>query len=544
MLYAVHFLVTYLTATAQSAPAALKKRATSLYAPYNSSCPSTPLVRPASGISSNESAYFNVRKPLADQALKSWLQTISFNSNVSTLPSIGLTTSGGGYRSLLEGAGVVQAFDSRDSQTSTSGLFQALTYHAGLSGGAWLVSSLAGNDWPTVSSLVSGLWSDAFEETLFLPGGAVAAPVDDATITNDLIAKDEAGFDPVLTDPWGRLISYQLLYGYDGGVADRLSGIATESQFVAAAVPYPILTALQLPTGECLPTDASTQFELHPFEFGSWDSGVTAFAQTAYVGTRMNNGVPASPNECIQNFDNLGYAFGTSSTLFSTICGGVPVTNSTIDLIDALDSLLQDDEDLVERDEFAVYPNPFYGYSSSPGVETETELHLVDGGSSNQNNPIWPFIQPDRSEVIDVLIVNDDSADTTDNFPNGTEIHHTYVRAQQLGLTRMPDIPEVSTFVSEGLNKRAVFFGCYDSTKLTIIYLPNVNYSYPSNQPTSKFQYFPNETAGMIANGNLIATQNEEDGWPLCLACGIMHKSFSSVPSDCDDCLTKYCWTD
>jgi lysophospholipase len=205
--------------------------------------------------------------------------------------------------------------------------------------------------------------------------------------------------------------------------------------------------------------------------------------------------------------------------------------------------LLGIDEAGIERDEFAVYPNPFYGYSTSPAVQTETELYLVDGGSSNQNNPIWPFIQPARSGFIDVLIVDDNSADTTDNFPNGTEIYHTYLQAQRVGLTRMPDIPPVSTFVSEGFNKRAVFFGCSDKTKLTIIYLPSVNYTYPSNQPTSKFQYAPNETAGMIANGNLIATQNGDSGWPLCFACGIMHKSSSSLPSGCNACLTKYCWT-
>jgi lysophospholipase len=543
MLYAIIFLVTYHTILVQSAPTVLKRQESSLYAPVNSSCPNTPLVRPANEISSKETAYFNSRKELADLALQTWLQTIPLNNDVSKLPSIGLTTSGGGYRSLLEGAGIVQAFDSRDSNSSTSGLFQALTYHAGLSGGAFLVSSLAGNNWPTISSLISGLWSSAFEDTIFLPGGALGAGVDDETITNDLAAKDEAGFPPVLTDPWGRLFAYQLLYGYDGGVATRLSGIAENSEFVDATVPYPILTAIQLPTGQCLPTDTSTQFELHPFEFGSWDKGVMAFTQTAYLGTNMSNGCPVDPNQCIQNFDNLGYALGTSSTLFSAICAGVPATNSSNDLISALDLLLQKDESDIENDQFAVYPNPFYGYFYSSGVQTETDLHLVDGGSSNQNNPIWPFIQPARSEVMDVLIVNDNSADTDDNFPNGTEIYHTYLQATRLGLTRMPDIPSTDTFVSEGLNKRAVFFGCSDQTKLTIVYLPNVNYSYPSNQPSANFQYDPDETDGMIANGNLIATQNGEDGWPLCLACGIMHKSFSSIPSDCNDCLTEYCWT-
>jgi hypothetical protein len=43
-------------------------------------------------------------------------------SEVLTL-EIALTTSGGGYRSLLTGAGVIQGLDARDSNVSTSGLF-------------------------------------------------------------------------------------------------------------------------------------------------------------------------------------------------------------------------------------------------------------------------------------------------------------------------------------------------------------------------------------------------------------------------------------
>jgi lysophospholipase len=49
---------------------------------------------------------------------------------------LALTTSGGGLRSLLSGAGVVQGLDSRDSNVSTSGLYEALTYQTGLSGGS------------------------------------------------------------------------------------------------------------------------------------------------------------------------------------------------------------------------------------------------------------------------------------------------------------------------------------------------------------------------------------------------------------------------
>lgn len=98
--------------------------------------PSTPLVGIANGISSAESNYITQRYSKASIALTAFLKTTNATFSVAKLPVVALTTSGGGYCSLLTGAGVIQGFDSRDSNTSVSGLFQALTYEAGLSGGA------------------------------------------------------------------------------------------------------------------------------------------------------------------------------------------------------------------------------------------------------------------------------------------------------------------------------------------------------------------------------------------------------------------------
>jgi hypothetical protein len=64
------------------------------------------------------------------------------------------------------------------------------------------------------------------------PGGFAIA-VDDALIVNDIVAKDAAGFPITLTDASGRLLSYQLLYGTDGGVSNRLSSIANLPQFTS-----------------------------------------------------------------------------------------------------------------------------------------------------------------------------------------------------------------------------------------------------------------------------------------------------------------------
>lgn len=208
--------------------------------------------------------------------------------------------------------------------------------------------------------------------------------------------------------------------------------------------------------------------------------------------------------------------------------------------METLEAIIVRTHDAVERDLFSPYPNPFYQYSASSLVSSEKELLLVDGGIGGQNNPIWPFIQDSRS--VDVLIVSDNSADQ-DDWPNGTEILATYQQAQAQGLTKMPYIPPVATFVSEGLNKRATFFGCDDNSTVTIVYLPNNDYSYASNTTTLTIQASETETNDVIANGNLIATQNGTAAWPTCLGCAIMKKTDTTLPDECTACFSTYCYS-
>lgn len=117
-----------------SAPQELEPRIVNFnYAPAPASCPGTPLVRPAQGISADESSYYNARKSKTDAALAAWLGKHGKFSTAKQ-PSVAFAGSGGGYRALLESAGVIQALDGRDGNFGTSGLFQGLTYEAGLSG--------------------------------------------------------------------------------------------------------------------------------------------------------------------------------------------------------------------------------------------------------------------------------------------------------------------------------------------------------------------------------------------------------------------------
>ena len=276
------------------------------YAPVPAVCPSTPLVRSATAISTSEASYISARSPVASAALAAWLQKVNSGFKATNLPQVALTTSGGGYRSLLTGAGVIQALDARDSNVGTSGLYQGLTYQAGLSGGGWLLSSFAGNDYPTISALQKNLWTTAFAESLLVPanlgvGGAYAQ------ISADVVAKNAAGFPPTIVDVYGRLLSYQLIEGPDGGVAIELSSITGYDNFTNHNVPYPIITSLNVETatGACTPPNNSVIYEFSPYDFGSFDAGVNAFTQTKYLGTSLSNGSPTKAT-CETNYDNLG----------------------------------------------------------------------------------------------------------------------------------------------------------------------------------------------------------------------------------------------
>lgn len=522
-------------------------------------------MRQANGVSSAEAQYIAQRYSKASQNLQSWLTSIDsgFGSSPanekrqwsgwpasdSKAPVIALTSSGGGFRAQLTGAGVIKAFDDREANTTkVSGLYQALTYEAGLSGGSWLLSSIIGNNWPTISFLQDNLWETALQYSIIVPEILVsqqARPVYDA-VEADIRAKAAAGYETSLIDSWGRLLSYELLIGTDGGVQETISAIASESNFTSYNAPYPIITALGSDLsidGVCIPQANATQYEFHPYEFGSWDEGVDAFVVSEYLGTTFNAGTPQG--DCVTHYDQLGYILGTSSNVFAAVCSAVPAnmsaSDSSLSLVENLAYLAAPSQPgLPESGIFGLYPNPFQNLSSSPHVAAQQTLELVDGGVgvAPQGNPIWPFLHRD----VDVIVVNDNSADTTGNFPNGSEILNTYNAAKAANLTTMPFIPSVATFVSEGLNQKPTFFGCNTTDTVTIIYIPNYNFTYPSGQSTDKIQYFKNETIGMIDNGVEIGNYGGNEGWPLCLACGVMKKSGGPLPSGCDACYQEYCY--
>jgi lysophospholipase len=82
------------------------------------------------------------RKPQVDAALAKWLQNTDPSFDTSSLPTLALAISGGGFRAHLIGAGITQALDERDSFSGVAGLWQAMMYQTALSGGSWMLASM------------------------------------------------------------------------------------------------------------------------------------------------------------------------------------------------------------------------------------------------------------------------------------------------------------------------------------------------------------------------------------------------------------------
>jgi lysophospholipase len=348
-------------------------------------CDGVELVRRGRAISLGEATYIDQRSKKTGKALRSWLETTGENFKLTNTPTLAMVSSGGSYRAMLMGAGVVQAMDKRDTQAPTGGLYQAMTYHSGLSGGSWLLTTLFGNGMDTVSVLSRDLWERTLLKNGIYPLNTGSAP-ETPLITKDMIARSSFGLPVTVTDVWGRFIEWQTLRATDdkernSDTVFKMSAIRNTQAFKNFEAPYPIMTALGMEkiTGPvCDAADNATQYEMHPYEFGSWDDGVRAFTPMEYLGTKAENGKP-SGGVCVQNFDTFSLLSGSSSSKFNEMCG-----KSQLAIIKSvLDSLLKVAQNGIQNrteDLYGRVPNPFKFSELTPKVASANELYLVDGG--------------------------------------------------------------------------------------------------------------------------------------------------------------------
>lgn len=566
---------------------------TDSYAPGPISCPAgkSQLTRKANSLSSSEKDWVAKRHAKTKENLLKFLES---KTNISSIDyekltktkdiNIGLAFSGGGYRAMLSGAGMLSALDNRTKgafEHGLGGLLESSTYIAGLSGGNWLTGTLAMNNWTSVQDIIdhkNDLWD--LQHSIFNPAGTkhILETVEIfSNISSEVDDKKHAGFNISMTDIWARALSRDFFpHQINYGAALTWSGLRSASVFANAEMPFPISVSDGRYPDTKIVTLNSTNFEFNPYEMGSWDPTLNTFVDVKYIGTHLKNGKPVGTNssssskeKCVAGYDNVGFVMGTSSSLFNQFL--LQINNSKYKISDnikkvavkVLNKLSNEKNDIS-----VVKPNPFYkttnfqnGNGSSGAIAKDDTLYLVDGGEDGQNVPLSPLIQPKRD--LDVVIAFDNSADTK-SFPNGESLINTYER--QFGPVGIPGsfpyVPDTNTFLANNLTAKPTFFGC-DAKNLTslnnansnssvaplVVYIANRPFTFWSNTSTFKMSYTEKEKTGMISNGFEVASRKNltlDREWPTCLGCALIRRAEERnniEQSDaCKKCFQEYCW--
>ncbi|KAG2073383.1 lysophospholipase [Suillus decipiens] len=549
-------------------------------------------------LSSSEASYVQARKTnVLPEAWKTYLSNVlSTNTSLpdyvseilsgatSEIPTLGIATSGGGYRAAIFGAGVLNALDARNSSSEaagTGGLLQAATYLSGLSGGSWFVTSLVQANFPTIQELVFGPASPAVSNNSWggwnadydLSTPSTNSTMDDEyylAVAEELLGKYYAGYVVTFADVWARTIARHFANGTDSsnfynesythGAGILWSAVANTTSFASYSIPFPIVVAdLQAPgqnSSEIIAGDfeplTNPIFEFNVFETGSFDPQLSAFVPTKYLGT-TNNSI------CVTNYDQSAFIAASSSELFNEANLTGTFTSTEGPILDLLESLMP--EPGVEYD-IASWPNSFYGVAPDTFVDSaQRNLNMVDGGEDGEVIPLQPLLVKARG--VDVIFAID-ATDDIDDFADGSSLIATQNRTSLYPSSySFPPVPtSLEEYTAQNLTTRPTFFGCNTtssnaSTPL-LIYLANGGPPHDgaapvTNTSTSQTTYLSSEIQGMLSQTFVISTQGyPTDGamtdpyWPSCLACAVVDRARERAGIErsgiCSSCMDRYCW--
>ncbi|KAH7921091.1 hypothetical protein BV22DRAFT_1020027 [Leucogyrophana mollusca] len=580
--------------------------ASQAYTPAAGACPEGfSLVRMAGSspdnqtLSASESSYLQSRKTqVLPQAWKSYLTNVQaagvtlpdyvasiLEGNSTETPTLGIATSGGGYRAAIFGAGVLNALDGRNASSvkaGIGGLLQSATYLSGLSGGSWLLTSLAQADFPIIQELAFGPASPSTSNNSW--GGWLAQynifapnddPVTDAEYLTDLVdelkGKYDAGYVVTFADFWARALARHFANGttlsnffdesYTHGAGILWSEVANTSSFASYSIPFPIVVVdldasnqneSEIISGDFVPL-TNPIMEFNVFEMGSYDPMLSAFAQTKYLGT-------TNTSICITGYDQSSFVAGSSSELYNEY-NLTDILNSTLGPeLSLIESILP--QTGVELD-VASWPNPFYGVAPDTFIDSnQKNLNLVDGGEDGEVIPLQPLLVKARG--VDVIVAIDATSDVN-NFADGSSLIATQNRTSLYPTAySFPPVPtSLGEFTAQNLSTRPTFFGCNTtdtnaSTPL-LIYLANGGPPHNGEAPltntsTAQISYEASEIQAMLDQVLVIATQGypantsetTDPEWPACLACAVVDRARSRAGVErsgvCESCFGRYCW--
>lgn len=297
--------------------------------------------------------------------------------NYSALPNVAIAFSGGGYRAMLNGAGVLAAFDSRTSNSTNAGhlggLLQSSTYVSALSGRSWLIGSIFANNFTSVEAITREGENTPicqFQNSLLegppTQGIQVFSTAQYFAIIVRVVktkSKALAGiFSTSITDLYGRALSFQFLNATEGGPAYTFSSIQNDNNFSSGKAPMPIIVADERSPGELIVSLKSTVFEFNPFEMGSFNPTTYGFATLKYIGSKFEGGKLSPDEDCVTGFDNLGFVLGTSASLFNQFFLQLEKNKSIPGLLKKLDSKILERIGQEGHDIANYSTNPFFNY--------------------------------------------------------------------------------------------------------------------------------------------------------------------------------------
>lgn len=400
----------------------------------------TAKVRVSSELCDEEKEYLARRRKVTRVALAKYLDIEEKDIHPDDVPTIAMCGSGGGLRALVAGTGSLLA-------TEEDGLFDCVTYTAGVSGSCWLQALyLSSFSKGRLSALLDHLKSRAGVHIAYPPvafQSLVSLPTSKYLLSG-LVEKlrGDTKADFGLVDVYGLLLATRYLVPKgDLGVNERDFKLSNQRDYVKYGQnPLPIYTAVrhEIPglrspkvSAEAAKDQAKQEswfqwFEFTPYEFFCEELG--AGIPTWAVGRKFKDGKDVPPEHGFHlpeiRVPLLLGIFGSAfcATLHHYYREIRPIVRSMTGL-EALDEIISGkSEDLSKVHPFdpATIPNFAQGMhgrllkTTPEGLYDDSYLQLMDAGMSN-NLPIYPLLRPGRD--VDVVVTFDASADVkTDNW--------------------------------------------------------------------------------------------------------------------------------
>ncbi|KAL8728203.1 MAG: hypothetical protein Q9166_005551 [cf. Caloplaca sp. 2 TL-2023] len=410
-------------------------------------------VRISQELCDEEKMFQQRRKRYTTKALARYLGLPEEEVDPDDVPTIAICGSGGGLRALVAGT-------SSYLSAQEAGLYDCVTYTAGVSGSCWLQALYYSNiGKQNYGTLLRHLKQRIGTHIAYPPaalGLLTAAPTNKFLLSGIVEkVKGDSTAEFGLVDAYGILLAARLFVPRgELGVDTRNLKISNQQEYLKdGAHPLPIYTAVrhELPLEDKASDEKKAAkekakqeswfqwFESTPYEL--WSEELEAGIPSWSVGRQFRNGVGAVRDNGYSVPElRIPFMLGIWGSAFCATLSHYykeirPVVQSLVGF-GGIDDLLEERNDelvKVQPIEPAAIPNYVLGLenqlpqTAAKSIFTSNHLELADAGMSN-NLPIYPLLRPGRD--VDIMIAFDASADIKDE--NWLSVADGYARQRSI----------------------------------------------------------------------------------------------------------------